>query len=396
MNLKLAIYIFFFLSCVPKEKENPSVVQDSTIVTGAEQIETYLALLQGKKIGLVVNQTSLVNQTHLLDTLIDQGIKVSRIFSPEHGFRGEADAGEKIDDSKDGKTGIEIVSLYGDNKKPKPETLKDIDIIVFDIQDVGVRFYTYISTLHYVMEAAAEESIPVIILDRPNPNAHYVDGPVLEASFKSFVGMHPVPVVYGMTIGEYGQMINGESWLEKDLKCELTVIPLKNYVHSSSYDLPVKPSPNLPNAKSILLYPSLCFFEGTDISIGRGTDQQFQHCGHPELNQYDYHFTPAPNQGAKNPKHKNKVCFGKSFDVSNQILKNSAALNLDPLIEFYNACDEKKIKFFTNPDFFDLLAGTDQLRNDIISNKSLQEIRTTWSKDLEKFKQLRVKYLLYN
>ena len=352
---------------------------------------------------MVVNQTSVFNRflpwppktTHLVDSLLALNIPVKKIFAPEHGFRGEADAGEKVIDGIDAKTGLPIFSLYGETKKPTDEMLKSIDIMVFDIQDVGARFYTYISTLHHVMEACAENGIPLIVLDRPNPNGFYVDGPVLKPEFKSFVGMHPVPVVYGMTIGEYAQMINGEQWLSNGMQCELSVIPCNNYDHTMTYNLPIKPSPNLPNLRAILLYPSLCFFEGTTVSIGRGTDNQFQIIGHPEYDIGSYAFKPVSKPGANYPKHEDVMCFGQdlsSFDLTD--LKREKKLNLSYLIEYYNFL-RSKTQFFLDNNFFDKLAGTDQLKKQIIDDLSEAQIRATWQEDLLLFKQTRKKYLLY-
>ena len=362
------------------------------IVLGVERTETYLPLLKNKKVGVIGNQSSMIVNTHLVDSLLSLGIDVVKVFSPEHGFRGKADAGAKIEDGIDVKTGIPIVSLYGSNKKPKPEQLQGIDILVFDIQDVGARFYTYISTLHYIMEASAEFGIPLLVLDRPNPNGHYVDGPILDTAFRSFVGMHPIPIVHGMTIGEYAKMINGEKWIKSDEKGQLRsfmkVIEMKNYTHKLTYDLPIKPSPNLPNARAINLYPSLCLFEGTTISIGRGTDYPFQQFGAPYLESF-YSFTPKSGAGSKFPKHENKECFGTDLRFQDNYL---TAINLNWLVEAYNQCPEKE-KFFNS--FFDKLAGTDKLRNQIIAGKTAKEIKATWQEGLEEFKEIRGKYLLY-
>lgn len=385
----------------PKVQEKPK-----TIKTGADQLSLYLPKLTAKKVAIVANQTSIVSTIqrkeiapnvmgldsvthHLVDYLYQhKKINIQKVFAPEHGFRGKADAGEKVVDGIDNKTGIPIVSLYGKNKKPTAKQLENIDVVIFDIQDVGARFYTYISTLHYVMEACAEADIPVIVLDRPNPNGHYIDGPVLEEAHKSFVGMHPVPVVYGMTIGEYGKMINGEEWLKNGIQCDLTVIPLKNYTHKSQYSLPIKPSPNLPNATAVNLYPSLCFFEGTTVSAGRGTDKQFQIYGAPNLNLKEFEFTPQPNEGAKHPKHKNEVCFGE--DLTKIAYQNT--INLNWLIKAYEATDNKA-KFFNS--FFTKLAGTKKLQEQIISGKSIKDINTSWQDDLDEFKKTRAKYLIY-
>ena len=342
--------------------------------------------LENKKVGVVGNQTSMIANTHLVDSLLSLGIDVVKVFSPEHGFRGKADAGAIIEDGIDSKTGIPIISLYGNNKKPTKEQLKGIDILVFDIQDVGVRFYTYISTLHYVMEAAAENNIKVIVLDRPNPNGHYVDGPILDTNFKSFVGMHPIPIVHGMTIGEYAKMINGENWITT--RCELIVIEMENYTYNTNYDLPIKPSPNLPNARAVNLYPSLCLFEGTNISIGRGTNYPFQHFGAPYLKS-NYSFMPKSGEGSKYPKHEDIVCFGTDLRFQEDYL---TALNLNWIIETYKQCSEKE-EFFNN--FFDKLAGTDKLKKQIIAGKTAKEIKASWEEGLSSFKKLRENYLIY-
>ena len=363
-----------------------SVLLHSQIITGAERIDIYSPLLNSKNVAIVGNQTSIIKTTHLVDTLLSLEINIVKIFSPEHGFRGKEDAGAKIKDRIDTKTGLPIISLYGKNKKPSDDQLKNIDVIIFDIQDVGARFYTYISTLHYVMESCAENNIPLIVFDRPNPNGHYIDGPILEEDFSSFVGMHPVPIVHGMTIGEYAKMINGEKWINKE--CDLTIIAMENYIHNMSYELPIKPSPNLPNAKSINLYPSLCLFEGTNVSIGRGTEFPFQHFGAPYLKSV-YHFTPTSGEGSKNPKHKEITCYGTNLRLL-EIHLNS--LNLNWIISAYNECP-KKDKFFNS--FFDKLAGTNKLREQIISGKSEKEIKISWKEDISNFYKLRQKYLIY-
>ncbi|WP_241478962.1 exo-beta-N-acetylmuramidase NamZ family protein [Psychroserpens jangbogonensis] len=368
-----------------------------TILVGANNTSQYLSLLKGKRVGIVANQTSVIfksdnNQyTHVVDSLLALNIDVKQVFAPEHGFRGNADAGEVVKDGIDTKTKLPIVSLYGKNKKPTKAQLADLDIIVFDIQDVGARFYTYISSLHYVMEACAEAKIPILILDRPNPNGHYIDGPILEMTHKSFVGMHPIPVVHGMTIGEYAQMINGEYWLANGIKCELTVIPIKNYTHKKPYSLPIKPSPNLPNDVAINLYPSLCFFEGTNVSAGRGTSGQFQVYGSPFLDKDDYtfKFVPQPNVGAKYPKHKGEICYGEDL----RDLKTSSMLNLDYLIRAYNNSVGKQ-KFFN--DFFTKLAGTKQLQQQIENGISENDIKASWEKGHAEFKTMRSKYLIYD
>ncbi len=362
------------------------------IQTGADQIDSYLPRLKGKKIAIVANQTSVISDrkktTHLVDSLVSLNLNIKKVFAPEHGFRGKADAGESIEDGVDKKTKLPIISLYGKNKKPTRDQLKGINLVIFDIQDVGARFYTYISTLHYVMEACAELNIPLILLDRPNPNGHYIDGPVLETDHKSFVGMHPVPVVYGMTIGEYGQMINGEKWLKNGVKASLTVIKLKNYTHNSEYILPIKPSPNLPNEKSVNLYPSLCFFEGTNVSAGRGTDMQFQIYGSPFLNKKSkFTFTAVPNEGSKYPKHAHAISYGEDLRKVNKL----SNINLSWLIKAYK---QNRTKSFFN-SFFTKLAGTKSLQTQLEKEVSESVIRASWKKGLDKFKIVRNKYLIY-
>ena len=358
----------------------------SQIKVAAERTNEYIPLLKNQKVAIVGNQSSMIHKTHLVDSLLERRVHIVKVFSPEHGFRGTEDAGAKIIDEIDEKTGIPIISLYGKNKKPTTKQLEEVDVILFDIQDVGTRFYTYISTLHYVMEAAAEHNLKVIVLDRPNPNGHYIDGPVRKEGFESFVGMHPIPIVHGMTIAEYAQMINGENWISD--KCNLQVIKMEKYTHDMHYDLPVKPSPNLPNARSVNLYPSLCLFEGTTISIGRGTKYPFQHFGAPYL-QSSYFFIPKSGAGSKHPKHENKTCFG--FDLRNQD-NYFTSINLDWLIYCYKNSNNKEV-FFNN--FFDKLAGTNQLRIQIIEGKNSKEIKSSWQSDLEEFKKIRQKYLLY-
>ena len=356
------------------------------LILGSERMEEIINSIDNKNLAIVGNQTSLVNDIHLVDTLLSLKQNIISVFSPEHGFRGTEDAGAKIDNEYDSKTGLPIISLYGKNKKPTREQLKGIDIIIFDIQDVGARFYTYISTLHYVMEAAGENNIKVIVLDRPNPNGHYVDGPILEKEFKSFVGMHEVPIVHAMTIGEYANMIVGEKWI--DDSCELEVINMINYNRNDLYKLPIKPSPNLPNSKSINLYPSLCLFEGTNVSVGRGTDKPFQHFGSPFLKFYSYAFIPKSGPGSKFPKHENKTCTGRNLENYPYL----SSINLNWLIESFKQTSNKE-DFFNN--FFDKLAGTDILRTQIISGLGEKEIRSSWEPGLKEFKKIRDKYLLY-
>lgn len=408
------LFLFFLVLTATKckEKNNTSQIEDEPhqeeigestvelkIYPGAEQMKEYISQLQNKNVALLVNQTSVVDNTHLVDTLLQQGISIKKIFAPEHGFRGKADAGEQVKDGKDSKTGIPLISLYGKNKKPSVEHLRGIDIVVFDIQDVGARFYTYISSMSYVMEACAENNIDFMVLDRPNPNGHYVDGPVLKKEYSSFIGLHPVPVVHGMTVGEYAKMVNNQGWLKNGVACDLTVIKCVGYDHSSIstflFKLPVKPSPNLPNIRSIYLYPSLCFFEGTTVSAGRGTNKQFQIYGHPDFKQGDFTFTPKPMPGAKYPKFDGKECNG--FDLTNLDLKEfqeDGRLNLRYLMHFYENFENKK-DFFLENKFFDKLAGSATLRWQIINGKSEDEIRNSWQKDLETFKKIRARYLLY-
>ncbi|MBE9469020.1 MAG: DUF1343 domain-containing protein [Bacteroidetes bacterium] len=360
------------------------------IIVGAENTNEYLPTLTNKKVAIVANQSSYIKHTHIVDSLLSLNINVVKIFAPEHGLRGAADAGEHINNNIDKQTGIPIISLYGKNKKPQSEDLQNIDIIIFDIQDVGVRFYTYISTMHYVMEACAENNIDFLVLDRPNPNGFLVDGPVLDTNFRSFVGMHKVPMVYGMTIGEYALMINGEGWLKNNEKCKLKVIKCKNYTHQTLYNLPIKPSPNLPNMKSVNLYPSLGLFEGTVVSVGRGTNFPFQVIGHPDFKNNNFSFMPKSIMGAaKNPKFKNVKCFG--LDLRNMKIDNSK-INLNLLISAYRNLNIGD-KFF-NP-YFKNLAGNNILRQQIIDQLSEKEIRKTWKKDLLTFKKIRKKYLLY-
>ncbi len=377
--------------------EVKSTTKDTPIIVGANQTEKYLPFLKEKNVGVVANQTSVifkklknesVNYTHLVDSLLSLNINIKKVFAPEHGFRGKADAGEHIKNGKDAKTGIDIISIYGKNKKPYPKQLVDIDIMIFDIQDVGARFYTYISSLHYVMEACAEQNIPLLILDRPNPNGHYIDGPILEAQHKSFVGMHPIPVVHGMTIAEYAQMINSQKWLKNGVQCELEIVKCKNYTKNVTYNLPIKPSPNLPNAKAINLYPSLCFFEGTTVSIGRGTKMQFQIYGAPFLPKTDFNFTPKPNEGAKYPKHKNKVCYGE--DLRNT--PNLKQLHLKWLLKTYQNTEDKTT-FFNS--FFTTLAGTKKLQQQIENGVSEKEIKQSWQEGLKDYEKMRKDYLLY-
>lgn len=363
------------------------------VVLGAERIEHYLPLLEGKRIGIVVNNTSLIgsSQTHLLDTLLKRNVNVVKVFAPEHGFRGNADAGEIVKDGKDHRTGTPIISLYGDNKKPTAAQLKELDIILFDIQDVGARFYTYISTMFYVMEACAENQKEMIVLDRPNP-CDYVDGPVLKPAFRSFVGMLPIPVLHGCTIGELAEMINGEGWMKnKKNACSLKIIPMIGWKHGQPYELPVKPSPNLPNAQSIRLYASLCPFEATKISIGRGTTFPFQVAGAPNKNYGTFSFTPHSLPGFdKNPMHKGVVCYGEDLRKTN----NVNGFTLELFLRFYRLSGEGNA-FFSRSRWFDLLMGTDAVRKDILKGKTEKEIRNSWQKELQAYQEIRKKYMLY-
>lgn len=395
-NTFLLLFLIIFScgnSMKPKvESQKPKAkktISELEIKTGADNFAKYIPLLQNKKVGIVTNQSGiLTNKTHLVDFLFTENINIQKIYAPEHGFRGTADAGEVIKDGKDIKTGLPIISLYGNNKKPKPEQLEGIDVMVFDLQDVGARFYTYISSLHYVMEACAENNIPLIVLDRPNPNGGIVDGPILEKEFTSFVGMHPIPVLHGMTIGEYAKMINGEKWLKNKVQCKLTVIPCENYNREMFYDLLVKPSPNLPNAKSINLYASLCFFEGTNVSVGRGTESQFQIYGSPYLNKGNFSFTPKPNEGAKDPTYNGKLCYGEDLTKIEPIKH----LELKWLIKAYAETTDKS-NFFNA--FFTKLAGTKKLQEQIEKGISENDIRASWQKGLTDFKEMRKSYLIY-
>nr|WP_229368103.1 DUF1343 domain-containing protein [Fibrisoma limi] len=363
----------------------------SALQTGAEQTNLYLPSIRGKRVGMVVNQTSIIGRRHLVDSLKALGITIKTIFAPEHGFRGQASAGDKIADGRDPRTGISIISLYGKNLKPTPQQLDSLDVILFDIQDVGARFYTYISTLHYVMEACAGVNKPLIILDRPNPNGHYVDGPVLDPKFKSFVGMHPIPIVHGLTVGELARMINGENWLGGGKNCPLTVIPVKGYTHQTAYELPVAPSPNLPNRQAILLYPSLCLFEGTVVSVGRGTDKQFQVIGSPNPKNGTFQFTPVDKPGAMNPPNEGQVCYG--LDLT-KVDARKLGFTLKYVIDFYNKAPDKD-KFILGTNFIDKLYGSDQLRLQLKAGVSEADIRKSWQPALDAYKTIRKKYLLY-
>ena len=416
--LKSTVFLFLLIlfSCANQVENRKSEVsseklekqpqaektQNNELILGANRTDKYLSFLHEKRVGIVGNPSSLILAktsahgekvyTHLVDSLLSLNINIVKVFSPEHGFRGTADAGETIKDGKDAKTGLSVVSLYGKNKKPTQDQLKGIDILVFDIQDVGVRFYTYIATMHYVMEAAAEARIPVIVLDRPNPNGSYVDGPVMEKEHTGFLGMHAgVPLVHGMTIGEYAQMINGEGWLSDSLKCDLTVIPMENYNHALPYSLPVRPSPNLPNDKAINLYPSLGLLEGTNLNAGRGTDMQFQIIGSPYLPEAKYPviYTPKPNFGAKNPKFNGEICQGIDLRDTPRL----SEVNLSWIIDAYKNYSKKDA--FFNTANFTAHAGTAKLQQQIEAGLTMDEIRQSWQPDLDDFKKIRYKYLIY-
>ncbi|WP_142783780.1 exo-beta-N-acetylmuramidase NamZ family protein [Changchengzhania lutea] len=418
------LFLLVMISCGSKSKSKDTlsakhddilkqVQNDSTIIVGANQTETYLYLLKGKRVGIVANQTSVIfkdeelnneqiattsakfrndDYTHLVDSLMSLNIDIKKVFAPEHGFRGTADAGEDVKDGIDTKTNLPIISLHGKNRKPTKEQLKSLDIIIFDIQDVGVRFYTYISTLHYVMEACAEAEIPLLIFDRPNPNGQYIDGPTLEIENKSFLGMHPIPLVHGMTIGEYAQMVNGEKWLTNELKCDIAIIPIKHYTHDAVYSLPIRPSPNLPNDQSIKLYPSLGLFEGTNINAGRGTEFQFQRYGAPFLDKENlkFNYTPVANFGAKNPKHKNNLCYGE--DLKDEEI--NGVMTLKWIIKAYTNSTDKSLFFLDSG--FTKHAGTDKLQKQIEAGLNEEVIKEGWQEDLKAFKKIREKYLIYD
>ncbi|MBL0257191.1 MAG: DUF1343 domain-containing protein [Bacteroidetes bacterium] len=391
-SLFMQMMLMVHIGCTQPGVQTSSVSKESGMRTGAEQLNAYLPLLTGKRIAIVANQTSRINGCHLVDSLKSRGVQIQCVFAPEHGFRGEQGAGEKVKNGVDTKSGIQVISLYGKHLKPTQEDLEGIDLVMFDIQDVGARFYTYISTLQYVMEACAEQNKMLLILDRPNPNGDYVDGPVLDTNFRSFIGMNPIPVVHGMTIGEYAKMLNGEKWLKGKKTCKIQVIPVSNYTHRDLYSLPVAPSPNLPNMAAVYLYPSLCFFEGTKVSVGRGTDFPFQMIGYPGFKGGDTAFRPTSIHGkALDPPYEDSLCEGlnlREFMASS----NKKQLHLGWLIQMYRQYPNKG-SFFT--PFFEKLSGTEMLRKQIILGESESEIRQSWQKQLDQFKQIRKKYLLY-
>ena len=410
--MKPKLILFFFLTLLMQAEGFAQPAGPVKVITGAERMNVWLPYLKGRSVAVFANQTSMVGDTHLIDTLLKSGIRIIKIFGPEHGFRGVADAGEDINDAHDKKTGLPVVSLYGDHRKPTAKDLQDIDVVVFDIQDVGVRFYTYISSLEYLLEACIENHKPLLILDRPNPNGFYVDGPVLDEQFKSFVGMQPIPVVYGMTIGEYALMLAGENRLSPeanrinaynvttqptvDTPFHVQVIKCKNYDHTVKYILPVNPSPNLREMQSVYLYPSTCFFEGTVLSEGRGTDKPFQVFGHPLLPKNLYAFTPKPNAGAKNSKCFYRQCYGWNLSGTNEevLKKLKGKINLEYLIKAYQLFPGKDSFFLANK-YFNTLAGNDVLMQQIKKGLSEKAIRKSWEPALADFKVIRKKYLLY-
>jgi uncharacterized protein YbbC (DUF1343 family) len=388
-----AFILLFLSSCQTQSQDSSS--KELEILPGVYNVEKIISLSEGKSVAIVSNHTGLLGSIHVVDTLLSRGVDIVKVFAPEHGFRGNKSDGAKIDDSTDEKTGLPILSLYGAKKKPADKDLADVDLIIFDIQDVGARFYTYLSTLHYVMEAAAENAISVLVLDRPNPNGFYVDGPVMDSCCISFVGLHPVPIVYGMTIGEYARMINGEGWLKDGIECDLTIIPCQNYTHSALYSLPVKPSPNLPDMTAIYLYPSLCLFEGTTVSVGRGTDSPFKVVGEPTNTSGSFSFIPKSTPGASlNPKHKGDTCVGYNLSDSIDFDNLHDQLDLSWILKMYKETAQPE-KFFNKNGYFENLAGTTKLREQIILGLSEQEIRQSWETDLSSFKKVREKYLIY-
>ena len=397
----LVIVIFSQVSCsLAVERDNDedhdhSLTENSEIIPGAWQTEEYFPLLDGKAIALVGNHSSLVGDVHLVDTLVASGFNLLRVFSPEHGFRGEAADGQKVESGADPLTGVSVISLYGASRRPDPNYIKDIDLIIFDIQDVGTRFYTYISTMTYVMEEAARQGVPMLILDRPNPNGHFVDGPILEKEHSTFVGLHPIPIAHGMTVAEYAQMVNGQGWLGNDLKCELHIVPVKNYNRQIWYELPVAPSPNLPNMNSIMLYPGLCLMEGTVLSIGRGTDFPFQVYGHPDLpsNEFSFTFTPRSRRESVYPPQEGKLCFGMDLRTSSpEKLMNVSKVDLQPLLHAFQLFPDKENFFISS---FERLAGTSKLRKQIMDGMTEDQIRETWQQDLKEFIEMRKPYLIY-
>lgn len=393
----LIIAFFFALTTAFGQHDLYGENRNGRIKPGAEQTDLYFDLLKGKRVALLVNQTSRIGEVPLPDTLLHAGISIVKIFAPEHGFRGDADAGARVAGSVDPKTGIPIVSLYGKKLRPSVEDLKDVDLVVYDIQDVGCRFYTFVSTLHYLMEACAANGRTLLLLDRPDPNGYVIDGPVLDPQFKSFVGVSRLPVIYALSPGEYAELAKGENWFDGAAALKLQVIPCLGYRHKNTFSLKVDPSPNLRSARAVFLYPSLCFFEGTDVSVGRGTDFPFEVIGGPDINRDSatFSFVPQSGPGAANPPFKDRECHGFDLRRKNEKLHSeSKGLNLSYLLKMYALSGDKE-KFFSDPGFFDKLAGTDQLRKEIVAGKTEQQIRAGWQAGLEAYKAIRKKYLLY-
>ncbi|BAV94246.1 hypothetical protein JBKA6_0233 [Ichthyobacterium seriolicida] len=387
---RTTLYIMFLVSTTVYSQRDNRITESQKIIPGANRTNLYLNLLSDKNVAVVTNHTGMIENTHIVDSLLSLGINITKIFSPEHGFRGDHSAGEEVKNKTESKSELLIISLYGKSKKLDPNDIRDIDVVLFDIQDVGVRFFTYISTLSYVIDACAKANKLLIVLDRPNPNIHYIDGPILQKDCESFVGMHPIPVVYGMTIGEYANMVNGENWMNNEQKCAIRVIACDNYSRNKEYSLPIKPSPNLPNDKSVNLYPSLALFEGTSVSVGRGTDMPFQMFGSPFFKTSENYFIPKTVLGAKKPKHEGLKCFKGTFNYD----KKLNCLNLDWIIWAYNNTLIERDNFFTN--YFRLLIGTDKTVQQIKKGMSQDEIKATWKNGIEQFKEIRKKYLLYD
>jgi uncharacterized protein YbbC (DUF1343 family) len=390
-KLQLLTAFFIVMSQLIFSQDTLKILEYNTVTTGASQFKSYVPRLAGKRVAILTNVTGKVGNKSIVDTLLKLKVKIKKIFGPEHGFRGNADAGATVENNKDIKTGIPVISLYGSNKKPTRDQLKDIDILIYDIQDIGVRFYTYISTLSYAMEACAENNKQLIVLDRPNPNGFYIDGPVLREEFRSFLGLHPVPLVYGMTCGEYATMVNGEGWLANKAKCKLTVITMKNYNRNVAYKLPEKPSPNIPNINAVLMYPGMGLLEGTIMSLGRGTPFPFQVTGHPEYPDTTFNFTPIPNEISQEPKYVNRRCYGLDLRNDSNITKEPKKIHLDPLKITYTQM--RKDDFFDAN--FNFHAGNRELQEQIKNQVPEGSIRATWKDDIEAFKKIRKKYLLY-
>lgn len=395
LGLLLAGLLWGWQELPQMQAQAPSPLYNDSIQVAAERLDLYLPSLKNKRLALLVNHTSMVGNRHLVDVLLERGMQIQKIFAPEHGFRGQADAGAVLKDGRDAQTGLPIVSLYGRNKQPSAEQLADVDVVIFDIQDVGARFYTYISSMTYMMQACAENDKTLLILDRPNPNGHYIAGPILDtAQYRSFVGLHPVPIVHGMTVAEYARMVNGEYWLRDSLQCRLRYIPCKNYSHKDFYELPVRPSPNLPNMRSIYLYPSICLFEASTVSVGRGTLQQFQVLGHPDFPDTSFAFTPIPRAGASRPKHQDQRCYG--WDLSALPIRSLQRRGLDWswLFDFYQKLPASS-DFFLRGKGFERLGGTEALREALLEGKDWRKLRKSWQSDLWAFQKVRKKYLLY-